>query len=438
MSDNAVITVTGEEAKNTEEVKAAEILSRAVNIKILHKTINLCLYVYIISMIIISVLLFINTLYNIIIYYNYKSQNDEDNGGKRLYVNNTFAYNLFINRLVDFNYNNNNTYFTLNVTNTLIYIFIILTMLLFITFIIIDIFIASKNIIKQAVIDSYKSGSNILLRVFIFVAIMFIVSYYLLLFNYNHGLKDLDYIIGLIAFYLIIYIFLTRFLIKIHPSDGNTEEVNHKNLSIYYIITTIINNRKYFFIYCFIFTIWIILLRLTYISLKDQNIKYDDYSFNTDGYNTKIYKSLEQRIYLEYFYGQLPEKIKYTRALLEGHNVNTISSIIESTINNIDSDKDKKDNYISKIIEFLKEIKMYSDVLSQSEFKNDDKLDFIKLMIIFINNIIIKTNQPRDDDLLRQNKIGQEFYYLTHSKERYETLNINNLLIGAFPTSYLK
>jgi|694.fasta_scaffold03672_25 hypothetical protein len=438
MSDNAVITVTGEEAKNTEEVKAAEILSRAVNIKILHKTINLCLYVYIISMIIISVLLFINTLYNIIIYYNYKSQNDDDNGGKRLYVNNTFAYKLFINRLVDFNYNNNNTYFTLNVTNTLIYIFIILTMLLFITFIIIDIFIASKNIIKQAVIDSYKSGSNILLRVFIFVAIMFIVSYYLLLFNYNHGLKDLDYIIGLIAFYLIIYIFLTRFLIKIHPSDGNTEEVNHKNLSIYYIITTIINNRKYFFIYCFIFTIWIILLRLTYISLKDQNIKYDDYSFNTDGYNTKIYKSLEQRIYLEYFYGQLPEKIKYTRALLEGHNVNTISSIIESTINNIDSDKDKKDNYISKIIEFLKEIKMYSDVLSQSEFKNDDKLDFIKLMIIFINNIIIKRNQPRDDDLLRQNKIGQEFYYLTHSKERYETLNINNLLIGAFPTSYLK
>ena len=438
MSDNAVITVTGEEAKNTEEVKAAEILSRAVNIKILHKTINLCLYVYIISMIIISVLLFINTLYNIIIYYNYKSQNDDDNGGKRLYVNNTFAYKLFINRLVDFNYNNNNTYFTLNVTNTLIYIFIILTMLLFITFIIIDIFIASKNIIKQAVIDSYKSGSNILLRVFIFVAIMFIVSYYLLLFNYNHGLKDLDYIIGLIAFYLIIYIFLTRFLIKIHPSDGNTEEVNHKNLSIYYIITTIINNRKYFFIYCFIFTIWIILLRLTYISLKDQNIKYDDYSFNTDGYNTKIYKSLEQRIYLEYFYGQLPEKIKYTRALLEGHNVNTISSIIESTINNIDSDKDKKDNYISKIIEFLKEIKMYSDVLSQPEFKNDDKLDFIKLMIIFINNIIIKRNQPRDDDLLRQNKIGQEFYYLTHSKERYETLNINNLLIGAFPTSYLK
>ncbi len=438
MSDNAVITVTGEEAKNTEEVKAAEILSRAVNIKILHKTINLCLYVYIISMIIISVLLFINTLYNIIIYYNYKSQNDDDNGGKRLYVNNTFAYKLFINRLVDFNYNNNNTYFTLNVTNTLIYIFIILTMLLFITFIIIDIFIASKNIIKQAVIDSYKSGSNILLRVFIFVAIMFIVSYYLLLFNYNHGLKDLNYIIGLIAFYLIIYIFLTRFLIKILPSDGNTEEVNHKNLSIYYIITTIINNRKYFFIYCFIFTIWIILLRLTYISLKDQNIKYDDYSFNTDGYNTKIYKSLEQRIYLEYFYGQLPEKIKYTRALLEGHNVNTISSIIESTINNIESDKDKKDNYIFKITEFLKEIKMYSDVLSQSEFKNDDKLDFIKLMIIFINNIIIKRNQPRDDDLLRQNKIGQEFYYLTHSKERYETLNINNLLIGAFPTSYLK
>ena len=438
MSDNAVITVTGEEAKNTEEVKAAEILSRAVNIKILHKTINLCLYVYIISMIIISVLLFINTLYNIIIYYNYKSHNDEDNGGKRLYVNNTFAYKLFINRLVDFNYNNNNTYFTLNVTNTLIYIFIILTMLLFITFIIIDIFIASKNIIEQAVIDSYKSGSNILLRVFIFVAIMFIVSYYLLLFNYNHGLKDLDYIIGLIAFYLIIYIFLTRFLIKIHPSDGNTEEVNHKNLSIYYIITTIINNRKYFFIYCFIFTIWIILLQFTYISLKDQNIKYDDYSFNTDGYNTKIYKSLEQRIYLEYFYDQLPEKIKNTRALLEGHNVNTISSIIDSTIKNIESDKDKKDKYIFKITEFLQEIKRYSDVLSQSEFKNDDKLDFIKLMIIFINNIIIKTNQPRDDDLLRQNKIGQEFYYLTRSKERYETLNINNLLIGAFPTFYLK
>jgi hypothetical protein len=432
MSDNA------EEAENAEAAKAAEILSYAVNIEILHKTINVCLYVYIISMIIISVLLFINTLYNIIIYYNYKSQNDEDNGGKRLYVNNTFAYNLFINRLVDFNYNNNNTYFTLNVTNTLIYIFIILTMLLFITFIIIDIFIASKNIIKQAVINSYKSGSNILLSVFIFVAIMFIVSYYLILFNYNHGLKDLYYIFGLIGYYLIIYSLLTGFIITIVPSDGNTEEVNHKNLSIYYIITTINNNRKYFFIYCFIFTIWIILLQFTYISLKDQNIKYDDYSFNTDCYDTKIYKSLEQRIYLEYFCKELPEKIKNTRALLDGHNVNTISSIIDSTIKNIESDKDKKDKYIFKITEFLKEIKMYSDVLSQPEFKNDDKLDFIKLMIIFINNIIIKTNQPRDDDLLRQNKIGQEFYYLTRSKERYETLNINNLLIGAFPTFYLK
>lgn len=432
MSDNA------EEAENAEAVKAAEILSYAVNIEILHKTINVCLYVYIISMIIISVLLFINTLYNIIIYYNYKSQNDEDNGGKRLYVNNTFAYNLFINRLVDFNYNNNNTYFTLNVTNTLIYIFIILTMLLFITFIIIDIFIASKNIIKQAVINSYKSGSNILLSVFIFVAIMFIVSYYLILFNYNHGLKDLYYIFGLIGYYLIIYSLLTGFIITIVPSDGNTEEVNHKNLSIYYIITTINNNRKYFFIYCFIFTIWIILLQFTYISLKDQNIKYDDYSFNTDCYDTKIYKSLEQRIYLEYFCKELPEKIKNTRALLDGHNVNTISSIIDSTIKNIESDKDKKDKYIFKITEFLKEIKMYSDVLSQPEFKNDDKLDFIKLMIIFINNIIIKTNQPRDDELLRQNKIGQEFYYLTRSKERYETLNINNLLIGAFPTFYLK
>jgi hypothetical protein len=435
MSNTAVTGVTGVTGVAGEA--AAETLSYVVNIKILHKTINVCLYVYIISMIIISVLLFINTLYNIIIYYNYKSQNDEDNGAKRLYVNNTFAYKLFINRLVDFNYNNNNTYFTLNVTNTLIYIFIILTMLLFITFIIIDIFIASKNIIKKAIIDSYKTDGNgdILLKVFIFVAIMFILSYYLILFNYNHGLKDLYYIFGLIGYYLIIYGLLTGFLIRILGDDNDR---NYQNLSIYYIITTINNNKKYFFIYCFIFTIWVILLQFTYISLKDQNIKYDDYSFNTDCYDTKIYKSLEQRIYLEYFYKELPEKIKNTKSLLEGHNVNTISSIIDGTIKNIESDKKEKDKYISKITGFLREIKKYSDELSRAEFKNDDKLDFIKLMIIFINNIIIKVNQPKDNDLLRQNKIGQEFYYLTHSKERYETLNINNLLIGAFPTSYLK
>ena len=133
----------GDNAEIAETVKTSndDSISYVVNIKILHNTINACMYVYIISMIIISVLLFINTLYNIIIYYNYKSQNEENNNAKRLYVNNTFAYKLFINRLVDFNYNNNNTYFTLNVTNTLIYIFIIFTMLLIITFIIIDIFI---------------------------------------------------------------------------------------------------------------------------------------------------------------------------------------------------------------------------------------------------------------------------------------------------------
>lgn len=416
MSDNA----------ETVETSNDDSVSYVVNIKILHNTINACVYVYIISMIIISVLLFINTLYNIIIYYNYKSQKDEDNGDKKLYINNTFAYKLFINRLVDFNYNNNSTYFTLNVTNTLIYIFIILTMLLFITLMIIDIFIASKDIIKKAV---SKEGSNTYLKVFIFVAIMFILTYYLVLFNYNHGLKDFSYILGLIGYYLIIYGLLTGFLINIVDNGGN-----FKNLTLYYLITTINDNRKYLFIYCFIFTIWVILLQFTYISLKDQNIKYDDYSFNTDCYDTKIYKSLEQRIYLEYFYGQLPEKIKNTKSLLEGHNVNTISSVIDSTIKNYDK---IKDNYILKLKEFLEEIKKYSCVLSQPEYKKDDKLDFIKLMIIFINNIIIKANQPKDYELLRQNKIGNEFYYLTHSKDQYETLNINNLLIGAFPASFI-
>lgn len=424
----------GDNAEIAETVKTSndDSISYVVNIKILHNTINACMYVYIISMIIISVLLFINTLYNIIIYYNYKSQNEENNNAKRLYVNNTFAYKLFINRLVDFNYNNNNTYFTLNVTNTLIYIFIIFTMLLIITFIIIDIFIASKDIIKQAVMNSIKTedNNNILLNVFIFVGTMFILTYYLVLFNYNHGLKDFSYIFGLIGYYLIIYGLLTGFLINIADNGGN-----FKNLTLYYLITTINDNKKYLFIYCFIFTIWVILLQFTYISLKDQNIKYDDYSFNTDDYSTKIYKSLEQRIYLEYFYGQTQNKIKKTKSLLEGHNVNTISSVIESTITNYDK---IKDDYIFKLKDFLEEIKKYSDVLSQPEYKNDDKLDFIKLLIIFINNIIIKESQPKDYELLRQNKIGNEFYYLTHSKDQYETLNINNLLIGAFPVSIIK
>ena len=417
MSDNA-------ETVKTEENSNDDSISYVVNIKILHNTINVCIYVYIISMIIISVLLFINTLYNIIIYYNYKSQNEEDNNEKRLYVNNTFAYKLFINRLVDFNYNNNNTYFTLNVTNTLIYIFIIFTMLLIITFIIIDMFIASKNIIKI-----YVMNKNYIVYLFIFIAIMFILTYYLVLFNYNHGLKDFSYIIGLIVYYVIIYGLLTGFLIYFQDKE------NFKNLTLYYLIATIFDNKKYLFIYCFIFTIWIILLQFTYISLKDQNIKYDDYSFNTDAYNTKIYKSLEQRIYLEYFYGQPQDKIKNTKALFEGHNINTISSVIDSTIINYDK---IKDNYIFKVKEFLEEIKKYSCVLAQTEYKKDDKLDFIKLLIIFINNIIIKESQPKDYELLRQNKIGNEFYYLTHSKDQYETLNINNLLIGAFPVSILK
>ncbi len=305
-------------------------------------------------------------------------------------------------------------------------------MLLIITFIIIDIFIASKDIIKQAVMNSIKTedNNNILLNVFIFVGTMFILTYYLVLFNYNHGLKDFSYIFGLIGYNLIIYGLLTGFLINIVDNGGN-----FKNLTLYYLITTINDNRKYLFIYCFIFTIWVILLQFTYISLKDQNIKYDDYSFNTDDYSTKIYKSLEQRIYLEYFYGQTQNKIKKTKSLLEGHNVNTISSVIESTITNYDK---IKDDYIFKLKDFLEEIKKYSDVLSQPEYKNDDKLDFIKLLIIFINNIIIKESQPKDYELLRQNKIGNEFYYLTHSKDQYETLNINNLLIGAFPVSIIK
>jgi hypothetical protein len=410
MSDNANATVNTEAGDGTD--------NSIVNVKILHSTINASFYIYAIAMIIISILLFINTVYNVIIFYNYRSERDEENGDKKLYISDTFAYKLFISKLIDFNNNNNSTYFTLNVSNSLIYIFIILTMLFFLTLYIIDSFITSKILIKSILIE--EVGNAALVTVYIFVSIVLILGYYLVMFNnkdYNNN--NIDYVIGLIAFYILISVFCAGFI-----AYSGSKEAN--NLSLLYIFTAISKTRKYAIIYGFIFAIWIVLLIFSYISNKNQNVvTYEEYSFNipesSSGY------TLEQYFYKKYFNGQSTEKIEKTRSLLEGHNVNTIVSIPDSP--------DKKELYIDNISGFLKDIKKYACKLSLLD-KRDNRLDFIKLMVIFINNIIIKEKQPKD--ILSQNKIEKEFYYLTNSKEQYESLNINNLLIGAFPVEYLK
>jgi hypothetical protein len=411
MSDNAKATVNTEAGDGTD--------NSIVNVKILHSTINACFYIYAIAMIIISILLFINTVYNVIIFYNYRSERDEENGDKKLYISDTFAYKLFISKLVDFNNNNNSTYFTLNVSNNLIYIFIILTMLFFLTLYIIDSFITSKILIKS--IATEEVGNAALVTVYIFVSIVLILGYYLVMFNNKDYNNNIDYVIGLIAFYILISVFCAGFIAYSGSGAAN-------NLSLLYIFAAISKTKKYAIIYGFIFAIWIVLLIFSYISNKNQNVvTYEEYSFNipesSSGY------TLEQYFYKTYFNGQSTEKIEKTRSLLEGHNVNTIDSIPDP------DSPDKKKLYIDNIIGFLKDIKKYACKLSLLD-KRDNRLDFIKLMVIFINNIIIKEKQPKD--ILSQNKIEKEFYYLTNSKEQYESLNINNLLIGAFPVEYLK
>jgi len=132
-------------------------------------------YLYIYTIIIISILIFVNAVYNILVYINIilnkysddvvltennKLSNKEGYEKSKLLIGDTVDYKLFISTFIDNHFNYCDKYFTLNITRSLLKLFIIFT-IISIAFIIIAslwCFIGGKNDCFYACVNNIKKN----------------------------------------------------------------------------------------------------------------------------------------------------------------------------------------------------------------------------------------------------------------------------------------
>ena len=360
-------------------------------------------YFYIYTIIIISILIFINTLYNLSVYgnliLNKNSEdfilteheyipNSENYDTSKLLIGDTIDYKLFISILVDNNFNYSDKYFTLNITRTLLKIFIVITIIS--------------------------------------------VSFYILAWIWSELLAGIDFKIDKCR----------EFIIKecYFINDGN----NGKDWVKLGIIIFI------FLILCSIFA----------VDITMPQKKYEKYIIDgseEDSLTTNKYKYVNLEKYLNadsknsYVFKGNNDNIDILINHLKGYNIHTIKNISPIDIKINDDRGDKLDEYNK----FIDNIKNVSNVIA-TVYGNDKKiyenkdLDFIKLIIIFLNNIKINNNKKRglfetDIDFLKVfsnyiiNIITGVIPGISDiediKKNKVEYYDLYNILIGGIPLS---
>ena len=359
-------------------------------------------YFYIYTIIIISILIFINTLYNLSVYgnliLNKNSEdfilteheyipNSENYDTSKLLIGDTIDYKLFISILVDNNFNYSDKYFTLNITRTLLKIFIVIT-------------IISVSFYILAWIWSNLAGIDFKIdkcREFIIKECYFI----------NDGNDGKDWVkLG-----IIIFIFLI--LCGIFAVDITMPQKKYEKYIIDGSEEDSLTTNKY-----------------KYVNLE----KY----LNADSKNSYVFKGNNDNIDI---------LINH----LKGYNIHTIKNISPIDIKINDDRGDKLDEYNK----FIDNIKNVSNVIA-TVYGNDKKiyenkdLDFIKLIIIFLNNIKINNNKKRglfetDIDFLKVfsnyiiNIITGVIPGISDiediKKNKVEYYDLYNILIGGIPLS---
>ena len=360
-------------------------------------------YFYIYTIIIISILIFINTLYNLSVYgnliLNKNSEdfilteheyipNSENYDTSKLLIGDTIDYKLFISILVDNNFNYSDKYFTLNITRTLLKIFIVITIIS--------------------------------------------VSFYILAWIWSELLAGIDFKIDKCR----------EFIIKecYFINDGNDGK-DWVKLGIIIFI---------FLILCGIFV----------VDITMPQKKYEKYIIDgseEDSLTTNKYKYVNLEKYLNadsknsYVFKGNNDNIDILINHLKGYNIHTIKNISPIDIKINDDRGDKLDEYNK----FIDNIKNVSNVIA-TVYGNDKKiyenkdLDFIKLIIIFLNNIKINNNKKRglfetDIDFLKVfsnyiiNIITGVIPGISDiediKKNKVEYYDLYNILIGGIPLS---
>lgn len=359
-------------------------------------------YFYIYTIIIISILIFINTLYNLSVYGNLiLNKNSEDfilteheympDSGNydtsKLLIGDTIDYKLFISILVDNNFNYSDKYFTLNITRTLLKIFIVIT----------------------------------------------IIS---------------------LSFCILAWIWST-----LPGIDFNIDTCHEIIIKECYFINDV-NNGKDRVKLGIIIVIFLILFSIFIVDITMPRKKYEKYIIDKpeEDYLTKAkYKWLNFEKYLNSegsIYEDNNDNIDILINHLKGYNIHTIKNISD-----IDKINDKTGHKKDEYNKFISNIKTFSAVIA-TKYDGDNKiyenkdLDFIKLIIIFLNNIKIYNNEKKmgllsetDKDFLHP-KIFLNYIINIISgvipgisdiedikKNKVENYDLYNILIGGIPLS---
>jgi hypothetical protein len=219
----------------------------------------------------------------------------------------------------------------------------------------------------------------------------------------------------------IIFLFVTFF-----KPDDDSEDEKFKKLFYYTILI-------------FVFIIFVLLIHSWFKIFQGQDsttISYEKYCF--DICNDNKYNSLENYFHNTYFKKMTKKYLEEIKEKLEQHNIYTINKIIKfkdgGGMTTSSPQYDTSDAFISEIIDI-------SNILKQSEYDYDkyDKLDFVKLVNIFINNELIYMNRNYGSEYSK-NELHKDFNYLFNMNEKIvnrETYNIENVLIAAFPVKYI-
>ena len=368
--------------------------------------------VYIFIMVLISFLLMFNTIINIILYnyYKYKFKNDEL---KKLYVYETYTYKIFISTLKDNLENYNNKYFTLNTSNDLLNIFIIFSIVFFCLLGLSDIFLIIKKIDTD---NNYEK--------LIFPTILIVI--YIILFS---AITHINSHNTIVVVFIVLWLFIS--LTALNNADNSGEKFTISSILA-------INNP---FLNIFIFSIFVILFTcfIIFNGLDDnlnKKISYEKYCFEINkegGYN-----SIENYLYNKFLKSLSKNDLTNLSKILEHHNINTIYIIVnteayieltptcEKSKNIQDKEKKKK--------EFLDLIIYISHILVNAKLIDDkyDNLDFVKLVNIFICNIIYKYGGESKNNFLK------DLSFLFNNNVEVYTYNIDNVLIAAFPIDMLQ
>ena len=367
-------------------------------------------YLYIYTIIIISILIFVNAVYNILVYINIilnkysddvvLTENNKLSKSKvydesKLLIGDTVDYKLFISTFIDNHFNYCDKYFTLNITRSLLKLFIIFT-IISIAFIIIAslwCFIGGKNDCFYACVNNIKKNC-------------YFIKDDISSTNYDiwklGGIGGIIFILFLI-FGLDLSIRNTRYEKYIVDWDKDETELNvnsyrYRNIETYlntYIDTVNSANNK----------------RVLEDATNNNNVNIDVLINHLKGYNIHTIKNIKD----------IKNSANYTKYNRFIDRVKEICArIVEK--NNIHENKDL--DFVNLVIIFLNNMKILNDKRKQNI---STKNDFLSVST-FLNDIInVITN------------IIPIFPGIEKIKDKkIDAYNLYNILIGGVPLSIHK